>query len=93
MKSKRKSKVATQREIVKARLLAGARLTVWGCIRAYGFNTLAQRVYELRASGLAVLSMKVPNSRPSKSGRDCGGTFCATGTQRTRQQNECRHHG
>ena len=63
MKSKRKSKVATQREIVKARLLAGARLTVWGCIRAYGFNTLAQRVYELRASGLAVLSMKVPNSQ------------------------------
>lgn len=63
MKSKRKSKVATQREIVKQQLLTGAKLTVWGCIRAYGFNTLAQRVYELRASGLAVLSMKVPNSQ------------------------------
>ena len=63
MESKRKSKIATQREIVKERLLAGAKLTVWGCIRAYGFNTLAQRVYELRASGLAVLSVKVPNSQ------------------------------
>lgn len=63
MKSKRKSKIATQREIVKERLLAGAKLTVWGCIRAYGFNTLAQRVYELRASGLTVLSVKVPNSQ------------------------------
>ena len=63
MKSKRKSKIATQREIVKQQLLTGAKLTVWGCIRAYGFNTLAQRVHELRASGLAVLSMQVPNSQ------------------------------
>ncbi len=63
MKSKRKSKVVIQREVVKQQLLTGAKLTVWGCIRAYGFNTLAQRVYELRASGLTVLSVRVPNSR------------------------------
>lgn len=63
MKSKRKSKVATQREIVKQQLLTGAKLTVWGCIRAYGFNTLTQRVFELRAQGLTVLSVKVPNSQ------------------------------
>lgn len=59
----RKSKVATQRQIVKEQLLAGSKLTVWGCIGAYGFNTLAQRVFELRAQGLAVLSVRVPNSR------------------------------
>ncbi len=33
------------------------------------------------------------NQQPSKQGRDCSGTFCATGTQRTRQQNERGHHG
>ncbi len=46
----------TQVETVKAHLLTGATITTWDAYRLYQITCLAQRIHDLRTSGLTIQS-------------------------------------
>lgn len=46
----------TQIEIVRAHLMTGATITTWDAYRLYHITCLAQRVHDLRSSGLIIQS-------------------------------------
>ncbi|MGP5504521.1 helix-turn-helix domain-containing protein [Psychrobacter celer] len=46
----------TQIDIVKAHLMTGATITTWDAYRLYQITCLAQRVHDLRTSGLTIQS-------------------------------------
>ena len=46
----------TQIDIVRAHLMTGATITTWDAYRLYQITCLAQRIYNLRSSGLAIQS-------------------------------------
>ena len=46
----------TQIDIVRAHLMTGATITTWDAYRLYQITCLAQRIYNLRSSGLDIQS-------------------------------------
>lgn len=46
----------TQVDTVKAHLLTGATITTWDAYRLYQITCLAQRIHDLRTSGLTIQS-------------------------------------
>ena len=46
----------TQIEIVRAHLMTGAIITTWDAYRFYQITSLAQRIHDLRSSGLVIQS-------------------------------------
>ena len=52
----------TQIEIVRAHLMTGATITTWDAYRLYQITSLAQRVHELRATGLLLQSEMVKHN-------------------------------
>jgi len=52
----------TQIEIVKAHLMTGATITTWDAYRIYQITSLAQRIHELRGSGLLIQSEMVKHN-------------------------------
>ncbi|WP_350657392.1 helix-turn-helix domain-containing protein [Psychrobacter sp. S1-30-MNA-CIBAN-0213] len=49
----------TQIEIVRAHLMTGATITTWDAYRLYQITSLAQRIFDLRESGLLIQSEMV----------------------------------
>lgn len=45
---------ATQCQTIKTHLLAGRSISIWQSIQLYRITCLAQRVYDLKASGLPI---------------------------------------
>ena len=52
----------TQIEIIRAHLMTGATITIWDSIRLYRITSLAQRIHELRGSGLLIQSEMVKHN-------------------------------
>ena len=52
----------TQIEIVRAHLMTGATITTWDAYRIYQITSLAQRIHDLRSSGLVIQSEIVTNN-------------------------------
>ena len=46
----------TQIEIIRAHLMTGATITIWESIRLYKITSLAQRIHNLRRTGLVIQS-------------------------------------
>ena len=53
------SSFKTQTATIKAHLLTGASITSFDAYRLYNITTLAQRIYEIRNSGLVIQSEQV----------------------------------
>nr|WP_181717872.1 helix-turn-helix domain-containing protein [Psychrobacter sp.]QJS05822.1 HtH domain [Psychrobacter sp.] len=49
----------TQIETVRAHLMTGSSITTWDAYRLYRITSLAQRIFELRKSGLEIQSEMV----------------------------------
>lgn len=52
----------TQIEIVRAHLMTGATITTWDAYQLYQITSLAQRVHDLRATGLLIQSKMVKHN-------------------------------
>jgi len=52
----------TQIDIVRAHLMTGATITTWDAYRLYRITSLAQRIHELRKSGLVIQSEMVTHN-------------------------------
>lgn len=52
----------TQIEIIRAHLITGATITIWDSIRLYRITSLAQRIFDLRESGLLIQSEMVKHN-------------------------------
>ena len=52
----------TQIEIVRAHLMTGATITTWDAYRLYQITCLAQRIYDLRLTGLAIQSEMITHN-------------------------------
>ena len=52
----------TQIEIVRAHLMTGATITTWDAYRLYQITCLAQRIYNLRDTGLLIQSEMVKHN-------------------------------
>ena len=52
----------TQIDIVRAHLMTGATITTWDAYRLYRITCLAQRIHELRKSGLVIQSEMVTHN-------------------------------
>lgn len=46
----------TQIEIIRAHLMTGATISIWESIRLYKITSLAQRIHNLRRTGLVIQS-------------------------------------
>lgn len=52
----------TQIEIIRAHLMTGATITTWDAYRLYQITCLAQRIYNLRDTGLLIQSEMVKHN-------------------------------
>ena len=52
----------TQIEIVRAHLMTGATITTWDAYRLYQITCLAQRIHDLRLTGLVIQSEMVTHN-------------------------------
>ena len=52
----------TQIEIVRAHLMTGATITTWDAYRLYQITSLAQRIHNLRETGLLIQSEMVKHN-------------------------------
>ena len=52
----------TQVEIVKAHLMTGATISTWDAYRLYQITCLAQRIHDLRLTGLVIQSEMVTHN-------------------------------
>ena len=53
----------TQIEIVRAHLMTGATISTWDAYRLYQITCLAQRVHDLRLTGLVIQSEMVKHNK------------------------------
>ena len=52
----------TQIEVIRAHLMTGATITTWDAYRLYQITCLAQRIYNLRDTGLLIQSEMVKHN-------------------------------
>ena len=56
MTTPRRTPIKSQNDIVKAHMLAGNAIDTWQAYKLYNITCLAQRIHDLRKSGLSVQS-------------------------------------
>lgn len=59
MNTTRQTPLLTQNDTIKEHLLAGKRISTWQAYQLYNITCLAQRIHDLRSTGIAIQSEMV----------------------------------
>lgn len=65
MTTQRQTPTKTQNDTVKAHLLAGQTIDTWQAYKIYNMTCLAQRIHDLRKTGLSIESKMVTRNGKS----------------------------